>query len=81
MKRVKLNALIDIFSLIFFLVSLISGIVLWIVLPSGGGFQGINRRGWINIHIISSLVFAILVICHHILHWNWFKNLAKIIRG
>ena len=80
MKRTKLNALVDIFSLVFFLVSLISGVFLWIVLP-GGGFQGLNRRDWMNIHIISSLVFFILIICHHILHWSWFKNLPKIIRG
>jgi len=91
MNKAKLNILIDIFSLIFFLVSLISGIIVWTVLPSGSGFQGgrdlagqflgLPRHDWVSIHTISSLIFVIITICHHVLHWNWFKNLPKIIRG
>ena len=35
MKKVKFNALINIFTLIFFIASGISGIIIWIILPDG----------------------------------------------
>ncbi|RLI08379.1 hypothetical protein DRO42_06450 [Candidatus Bathyarchaeota archaeon] len=38
--RTRLNAIVNIVSLLVFLLSLVSGVVLWQVLPSGGGFQG-----------------------------------------
>ena len=37
MKRITINALVDIGCLITFIPSLISGLVLYFVLPSGGG--------------------------------------------
>ena len=40
MKRITINALVDIGCLITFIPSLISGLVLYFVLPSGGGGFG-----------------------------------------
>ena len=37
MKRITINALVDIGCLITFIPSLVSGLVLYFVLPSGGG--------------------------------------------
>ncbi len=37
MKRITINALIDIGCLITFIPSLVSGLVLYLVLPEGGG--------------------------------------------
>jgi len=37
MKRITINTLVDIGCLITFIPSLISGFVLYLVLPSGGG--------------------------------------------
>jgi len=34
MRRVKFNALINVFTLIFFILSGISGIIIWVVIPS-----------------------------------------------
>ncbi|WP_455369096.1 DUF4405 domain-containing protein [[Eubacterium] cellulosolvens] len=41
----------------------------------------LSRYNWIDIHIISSLIFVILVVLHDVLHWKWFKSLPRILRS
>ena len=84
MKRITLNAIVDIFCLIMFIPSLITGLVLYIALPSGGGrgnslsmYMGVTRADWLNMHNISSLVFAALLILHLLLHVKFFRNIGK----
>jgi hypothetical protein len=84
MKRVTTNAIIDIGCLITFIPSLISGLVLYLVLPEGGGkgsgwstYLGIARNQWVTLHNYSSLIFAFLLIVHMILHWKFFRNIRK----
>jgi hypothetical protein len=83
MKRVTINALVDIGCLIAFVPSLITGLVLYLVLPEGGGrgtgiaasYLGIVRTQWVNIHDYSSLAFAALLIIHLLLHVKFFRNI------
>ena len=84
MKRITINALVDIGCLITFIPSLVSGLVLYFALPSGGGpgsgwttFLGIARNQWVTMHNNSSLVFAALLIIHMLLHWMFFRNIRK----
>jgi hypothetical protein len=84
MKRITINALVDIGCLVTFIPSLISGLVLYIVLPSSGGrgsgwstYLDIPRTQWVTMHDYSSLVFAALLIIHVILHWMFFRNIRK----
>jgi hypothetical protein len=84
MKRVTINALIDIGCLITFIPSLISGLVLFLFLPSGSGrggnwatWMGIARDQWLNMHNYTSLAFAALLILHLLLHWKFFRNIKK----
>jgi len=91
MKK-KINIFVNIASLFAGLVSLLSGVVIWILLPSGQGFRGgrgdldinlflgLERNYWMNIHIIFSLIFIGLIVIHLILHWYWIKNLPKMIK-
>ena len=44
-------------------------------------FLELSRQNWIDIHIISSLIFVILVVLHDVLHWKWFKSLPKILKS
>lgn len=79
------NKIVNIINSFTFLISFISGIIVWLFLPSGQGFRGVQdklffglaRHNWIDIHIISSLIFIGLTIVHLILHWRWIKNLFK----
>jgi Domain of unknown function (DUF4405) len=84
MKRITMNALVDIGCLITFIPSLVSGLVLFLILPSGGGrgsgwatYLGIPRNQWVAIHNYTSLIFAALLIIHLILHWMFFRNIRK----
>jgi len=83
-KRVTINALVDIGCLLTFIPSLITGLVLYLVLPSGGGrgsswvtYSGITRLDWVNLRNYTSLAFATLLIIHMLLHWRFFRNIRK----
>jgi len=54
MKRITINALVDIGCLITFIPSLISGLVLYFVLPSGGG-RGSGWSGAQDLHVASPI--------------------------
>ena len=84
MKRITTNALVDIGCLITFIPSLITGLVLYFFLPSGGGrggswvtWMGITRHDWILWHDIAGFAFATLLILHLILHWMYFWNIRN----
>ncbi|GEM_PF-411323 len=84
MRRITINALVDIGCLITFIPSLISGLVLYLVLTSGGrrGYStsmyiGITRSQWLTMHDYTSLLFAALLILHLLLHWKFFRNIRR----
>jgi hypothetical protein len=85
MKRITMNALVDIGCLITFIPSLVTGLVLYLVLPEGSGrgtgvaasYLGLARTQWVTMHNYTSLVFAALLIIHLILHWMYFRNIRK----
>jgi len=90
MKKVRLNALVDIFAFFDFLISFFSGVIMWLVLPGKGSqggrasteriFLGLARHDWKDIHLASVLIFTALILCHLVLHWNWIKNLPKTLK-
>lgn len=87
MKRITVNAIIDIGCLITFILSLITGLVLYLFLPSGSGrggswatYLGITRDQWVTMHNYTSLVFAALLIIHLLLHWKFFRNIKTCLR-
>jgi hypothetical protein len=84
MRKITINALVDIGCLVTFIPSLISGIILYLVLPSGGGrgggsgvYLGIARNNWLHMHNYTSLVFAALIIIHLVLHWRYLRSIRK----
>ena len=87
MRRITINALIDIGCLITFIPSFISGLVLFFFLPPGVGrggghavYLGLFRDQWLNMHNYWSLAFSALLIIHLILHWMYFWNIQKCLR-
>jgi hypothetical protein len=93
MKGIKLRAWGNIFLFLSFLVSAFSGLILGYVLPGGNGFRGgrglvdvsvflsLGRGEWVDIHTYSGLVFLVLAIIHFVVHWNWIKNLPKLLKS
>jgi hypothetical protein len=88
MQRVRVNAVVDILAFVSFVLSLISGIIPWKALPSGGGsssgqetahalFLWLERGEWKDLHVYASLVFAALMVLHLLLHWRWIHCIPR----
>jgi len=88
-KRIRLNATINILAFSVLVASLFSGIIPWKVLPSGGGpqagreaahalFLGLARGEWRDIHVYASLALGGLVLLHLLLHWRWMLCIPKL---
>ena len=87
MKRITVNAIIDIGCLVTFIPSLLTGLVLYFFLPSGGGkggswvtWMGVTRHDWVLYHDSASFAFAALLILHLILHWSFFRHIDRSFR-
>ena len=87
MKRVTINAIIDIGCLITFIPSIVTGLVLYLFLPEGGGrgsglatYLGIARNQWVTMHNYTSLVFAALLIIHLLLHGKFFRHVGRSLK-
>jgi hypothetical protein len=67
--------------LLTFIPTLLSGLVLYLYLPSGGGrgsswatWMGIARHDWIFWHDAAGFAFAILILIHLLLHGTFFRE-------
>ncbi|GAI03609.1 unnamed protein product [marine sediment metagenome] len=83
MNKVKLRAIVNIFSLFSFIISVISGLVMR-SFPSGSGRSGITiwevtKLQWREIHYYTNLIFIVLILIHLYLYWSYFKNLPKLL--
>lgn len=75
-------------SLLFWLVAastglmlfeLVSGIILWFILPAGQGGRlsgsaavwSLDRHAWIDLHNWAALMLTAVVIAHVAMHWKW----------
>ena len=78
-------------ALVMFLLALfgtVSGFVLWLVLPRGGGFRGgrgltteatflWTRDTWLDLHGWVAVALVVVVVIHLILHWRWIVHMTK----
>jgi hypothetical protein len=82
MEKMKINFIVDILALIFFLASAATGLIIFFFMPPGFrsgklSFLGINKLIWVNWHSITSLIFIALALTHIVLHINWFVCVVK----
>ena len=82
MDKVKRNYWIDILMFISIAITAVTGIVLFIILPSGKRsgwetFLGITKAIWVDVHTWAGLIFIALVLIHLILHWKWILAMTK----
>jgi len=88
--KLKKSWLYFILACIIFLLSLgegISGLVLWLALPSGGGlgqhggggevYWSISRDTWVGWHDWVGVAMAVVVVVHIIIHWKWIVRMAR----
>jgi hypothetical protein len=71
------------------LFEIVSGFVLWLVLPrGGGGFMGGRgvaaqatflwvRDTWLDAHNWVGVALLVIVVTHVVLHWKWIVRMTK----
>ena len=77
-----MNYWIDFLMFISIAITALTGIVLFIILPSGRRsgwetFLGITKETWVDIHTWVGFIFIAVAIIHLILHWNWIWAMTK----
>jgi len=86
MVKAETRYWVDLISLLTFIVNAISGYILWLVLPRGGGgwrgggeriFLGLIRNNWIAIYDWSSLIFTIAITIHFMINFTWVVQMTK----
>ena len=85
--KARLNLLVDVATGIAFLVEVVSGFVLWLVLPHGG-YQGgrnplygqtfiLSRDGWLTLHDWFAPATILGVLVHLALRWRWIYHMLR----
>ena len=89
MKKAKVLWIMAINMALLGLAEVVSGFVLWLGFPSGGGgggrggglgeltFWELSKHTWIDIHDWVAVALVVLVLVHIILHWKWIVRMAK----
>ena len=76
MNKVKLNYIVDVLMAVFFILSTVTGIPLYL---RGGltAFLEISNRTWGTLHTYTSFALVAVVGIHLILHWSWIVCMTK----
>ena len=89
MKKAKVLWIMAINMAMLGLAEVVSGFVLWLGFPSGGGgggrggglgeltFWELSKHTWIDIHDWVAVALVVLVLVHVVLHWKWIVRMAK----
>jgi len=90
MKKATKNYIVFVFLSILGLLEAVSGFVLWLALPQGGGWRGgrfgggveytfwsLSRHTWLDIHDWVAVAIVAVVIIHLVLHWKWIIYMTK----
>lgn len=82
MSKLASKVLVDIGMAVTMMVSLATGLLIWVALPHGRQagqsiFLGITRLSWIDIHTYSSMAFAVVLLVHVVLNLRLFLTMAK----
>jgi hypothetical protein len=83
MERSKVNYFVDVLALISFLITGITGLIMYFFFEKGirqGGYQeflGVTKSTITNVHNHIGLLMVLLVLIHFILHWDWFFCMTK----
>ena len=77
MNKNERNFWLDWMMFIVFSITVVSGFLLWLVIPSSNtsAFAGIDRAVWLAFHVGSGFLGLLGVIIHIAWHWYWLKAL------
>lgn len=82
-KKIKIRYIVDIVTLISFLITAFTGLAIKLFMPSGARrtglqeFLGYTRHTWVQTHDIAGIIMIIFALIHVILYWNTFVCMTK----
>ena len=72
------------------IIVVVSGFVLWLILPQGQGFRGgreslftrteflsLDRNDWLNLHDWVGVALIVIVVVHVIVHYKWIIYMTR----
>jgi hypothetical protein len=86
MTKTKLQFGLALTLVVLGIVEAVTGFVLWLVLPSGGGagrygiereFINISRQTWIDIHDWIAVALIVVTLIHLCIHWKWLFRMTR----
>ena len=77
MKRRTVLYLVFVLLLVSWLVSSITGVVLWLSPLGGGAKRGLRRLPGYQLHVYAGLVSVFLCVVHAALNWRWIVSATK----
>lgn len=88
MRKAVRNYILVVLLVLPSLFEAVSGFVLWLVLPRGGGFTsdrgvsaqatfGWDRNTWLDLHNWVAVTLVVIVIIHVVWHWGWIVRMTK----
>jgi len=88
MRKPVRNYILAVIMALLALFQAVSGFVLWLVLPSGQGYQGgrgsivpevfiWDRHTWIDLHDWVAVTLLVMLVVHLILHRRWIVYMTK----
>ncbi len=80
--KAKLTFWFDLTIFTAFLSTALTGLLLWLILPSGRGsgqliYLGLTRRTWVEVHNWFGLAMLLGALLHLALHWPWIKCIVQ----
>jgi hypothetical protein len=87
----KQNYILFILMAVLSIIVVVSGFVIWLILPQGGeGFRGggdglvtrteflsLTRHEWVNLHDWVSVALLVIVVIHIIVHRKWLAYMTR----
>jgi hypothetical protein len=87
-RKVTIHYVLFIVMLLCGLFQVLSGFIMWFILPRGGlgrgaggagdaTFWSLSRNSWADLHDWVVVVLLAVVIVHIVLHWKWIVRMTR----
>ncbi len=88
-RKITQNYILFVFLFFLGLFQAVSGLIMWLVLPHGGGgwrgggggagatFLWLARDTWRDLHNWVALALLVVVVLHIIIHWKWVWRMTR----
>lgn len=80
----KINYVVDVIMAVFFLITAVSGLVLFYYYKfdvSGPTILGVPRETWSFMHNWGGIILIALILLHFIFHWKWLSSMTGSMFG